>query len=85
MFQKAITMTSKGTFTLPAKVRRELDLGKGNEKLMLTFHHQSGTIEIRKAPDLHELRTKIAKLLPKDMPPFDLQAIRAQKHKDHLA
>lgn len=91
MFQKAITMTSKGTFTLPAKVRKELGLRRAGDKLTLRYHRKSQVVEITKAPDLKAMQAEIAELLPSHLKgkPFDLNEIRRQKHeayyRDHCA
>ncbi len=89
MIQKAITMTSKGTFTLPAKVRKQLGLAHAGDKLMLTYHDESQTVEIKKAPDLAAMQKEIAALIPKHLPPFNLEAARREKHeayyRDHFA
>ena len=82
-------MTSKGTFTLPAHIRKELGLKKIGDKLMLTYHQKNQSVELTKAPDFATMRAELAKKLPKDLPPFDLEEIRRQKHeeyfRDHLA
>jgi bifunctional DNA-binding transcriptional regulator/antitoxin component of YhaV-PrlF toxin-antitoxin module len=88
MFQKAITMTSKGTFTLPAKVRKELGVNKAGDQLVLRYHAKSQSVEITKAPDLRAMQAEIAQRLPKNLPPLDLRKLRKQKHeeyyRDHL-
>lgn len=81
MIQKSIKMTEKGTFTLPVYVRQALGVTKSGDKLMLRYHEKSKIVEITKAPDFLAIQTEIAKLIPKDLPPFDLQKIRTERRK----
>ncbi len=69
-------MTSKGTFTLPAKVRKELGLTKPGQKLMLTFHPLSKTVSLTAEPDFAALRSE---LRPLATPNFDVEAILQKK------
>lgn len=63
MIDTFITMTSKGTFTMPAKVRRQLGVTKGGDKLQLTFHQKSGEVVIKKPADLRALQKRNAAAL----------------------
>ena len=81
MIQKAITMTSKGTFTLPAKIRADLDLSKKGQKLMVTYHPKSRIVELTATPDFAAIREKL-RPLAKSNKPFDLQKVREQHHKE---
>ena len=63
MIDTFITMTSKGTFTLPAKVRKQLGLTEAGDKLRLTFHEQSKTVELKSIPDLHAMQARNAAYL----------------------
>jgi bifunctional DNA-binding transcriptional regulator/antitoxin component of YhaV-PrlF toxin-antitoxin module len=84
MIQKSITMTSKGTITLPAKVRQALGVNNQGDKLTLTFHEKSGKIEISKGADFAAARTEVSTILkkkfPNGTPKLDLARIREQKH-----
>jgi bifunctional DNA-binding transcriptional regulator/antitoxin component of YhaV-PrlF toxin-antitoxin module len=60
MINTFITMTSKGTFTLPAAVRKQLGLTKAGDKLQLTFHEQSKAVELRSIPDLKAMQARNA-------------------------
>lgn len=60
MIQTFITMTSKGTFTLPVAVRQRLGITKAGDKLMLTFHEQSKTVELHTIPDLLAMQKRNA-------------------------
>ncbi|MDB5184253.1 MAG: hypothetical protein JWN38_61 [Candidatus Saccharibacteria bacterium] len=82
MIQKSVVMTSKGTFTLPATVRKALGLTKAGDKLMLTFHEQSSVVELKKAPDFAAIQEEIAQLLPANAPPLELKKIREQRHQE---
>ncbi len=76
MIQKAITMNSKGAFTLPAKVRRELGLSEAGQKLMLTYHPNAKTIELNTAPSFKILRSKFKPLINKN---FDVETTREER------
>lgn len=80
MIQKAIAMTSKGTFTLPAKIRADLALSKKGQKLMVTYHPISKTVELTAAPNFAAIRDKL-RPLAKNSTDFDLPKIREQHHK----
>ncbi len=58
-----ITMTSKGTFTLPVSVRKQLGLTKAGDKLRLTFHEGSKTVELKNIPDLRAMQERNAAYL----------------------
>ncbi len=86
MIQQPITMTSKGTFTLPAQIRKALGVQAKGDKLMLTFHEQSKIVEISKGSDLKVMQADVTLLLnkkfPGGLPKLDMEKIRAQKHQD---
>jgi len=75
-------MNSKGAFTLPAKVRKELGLAEAGQKLMLTYHPGSKTIEINPAPDFSALRDKFRHLA--DGKITDVAQIRQQRHDEKV-
>ncbi len=77
MFQKAITVTSKGTFTLPAKVRKELGITKAGDKLLLSYHEKSKTVEIRTVPNLRSIQLENARLAKNIKPLTDVNKVRA--------
>lgn len=79
MIQKSIKMTSKGTFTLPVSVRRQLGLKTPGDKLMLTFHPGSRTVELQKAPDFAALRDKLRPLAQASTS-LDIDAVRQKRH-----
>ena len=75
-----ISMTSKGTFTLPARIRKDLGLKVQGDKLLVNYDPSRRKIELEKPADLRKLQKENAKLIPNDLPPFDLKEIRKQKH-----
>lgn len=79
-----LSMTSKGTFTLPAKIRKELGLRGKGDKLLINYRPDARTIVIEKPVDLEAMQKENAKLIPKNLPPFDLNKIREQKHDEHF-
>jgi len=68
---------------MPAKVRKAIGVNRAGDKLMLSYHEKSQTVEIKKAPDMLAMQAEIAKLIPKDLPPFDLNQIRRAKHEGY--
>ncbi len=79
-------MTSKGTFTLPARVRQALGVNDKGDKLMLTFHEKSGTVELTKGADLRAIQKELAEILkkkfPNGVPPLDMKKISEQRHQE---
>lgn len=63
MIETFITMTSKGTFTMPAAVRKKLGVTKAGDKLQLTFHQKNGEVVIKKPADLRAMQKRNAALL----------------------
>lgn len=82
MMQKVITMTSKGTFTLPAQIRKELGLNKMGDKLLLAYHPESHEIVIKKAADLRAMQKRNAEFIKAKgiKPVTDLNAVREQMY-----
>lgn len=80
-------MTSKGTITLPAKVRKALGINSHGDKLTLTFHEKTGKIEISKGADFDAARAEVSTILkkkfPGGIPKLDLEEIRQRKHANH--
>lgn len=46
--QNTITMTTKGTFTMPAKVRRGLGVNEKGDRLVYTYDEKRGQMIIEK-------------------------------------
>lgn len=63
MIQKALTMTSKGTFTLPAAVRKQLGLTEAGSKVLLTFDEKTKTIELSGVPSVETIRARNSEFL----------------------
>lgn len=80
--QKAITMTSKGTFTLPAQVRKALGVTKAGDTLLLQYHERSKTVEIKNIPDLRAIQKQNAAIVKaKGIKPItDLGEVRAKMY-----
>lgn len=78
-----ISMTSKGTFTLPAKVRKELGLNSRGDKLLMDFSSASNEITIKKPADIRKIQKENAKLVPKNLAAFNLNKLRQQRHEEN--
>jgi len=65
-----ITMTSKGTFTLPAKVRKDFGLHSKGDKLMLTYQPGSRRAELKAPLNLSDIQRRIDNLIPDDVAPL---------------
>ena len=77
-----ITMTSKGTFTLPARVRKDFGLNKKGDRLMLRYQPGGRTAELQAPVDLRSLQAEIDKLIPDNVKP--LKDVRAYLNKAKL-
>lgn len=82
-------MTSKGTFTLPAKVRKDFGLTQAGDIVWL--RHSSGSRHAEMdAPttidDLKAMREELSELIPPEIrqQPLDMNAVREQKHHEYL-
>lgn len=78
-------MTSKGTFTLPAKVRKELGLNKVGDSLLLQYHKKSRQVILEKPVNLKEIQRKnAAAVKAKGIKPItDLHEIREARHAEY--
>lgn len=81
-------MTSKGTFTLPAKVRKDFGLTQVGDIVWLRHSPGSRHAEIDAPTTLEDIRAMRAELsasVPKALrsAPLDMEAIRTQKHRDY--
>lgn len=65
-----ITMTSKGTFTLPAKIRKEFGLRAAGDQVMLRYRQGSKQVELEAPLDLRALQSEVDKLIPSNIPPL---------------
>jgi len=53
--QYTSTVTSKGTITIPAEIRKDLGISQGSR---VSFLVENGAIAIQRIPNLQELRAK---------------------------
>jgi hypothetical protein len=65
-----IAATNKGTFTLPAAVRRIMKISGQGDQLTLQFNPETNVITLRKRQTLDEVRTRNKAHLPKDYKPI---------------
>lgn len=66
-----ITMTSKGTFTLPARIRKDFGLNKKGDRIMLRYKPGSRKAELQAPLDIRAMQAEIAKLIPAHIPPLE--------------
>lgn len=81
-----ITMTSKGTFTLPARIRKDFGLNKKGDRIMLRYKPGSRKAELQAPLDIRAMQAEIAKLIPDHLKdkPFDLDQMRRDKHEAYI-
>lgn len=65
-----ITMTSKGTFTLPVKIRKSMGLCEKGDQLIVSFNPATKVAEISKPQGFPELQQKTAKYVAKKKKPL---------------
>ncbi len=66
--KQTITMTSKGTFTLPLEVRRKLGVNAQGDKLLLEFDEQALRATISKPKSFAELQKFVQTHTKSDQP-----------------
>lgn len=59
--RNVIAMTSKGTFTLPAQIRKSMGLRGKGDQLIIKFNPATKTAEISKPVDFRELQARTSK------------------------
>jgi bifunctional DNA-binding transcriptional regulator/antitoxin component of YhaV-PrlF toxin-antitoxin module len=64
----SITMTSKGTFTLPIAVRKSLGVQSMGDKLLMSFDSKSKRVIITKPRNFKDMQAQNAKLISKKAP-----------------
>ena len=57
---KTITMTTKGTFTLPAEIRKQLNVSKKGDKLAISFDQTNKTVTIYSPIGLDQIQEDLA-------------------------
>lgn len=65
-----IAATNKGTFTLPAEVRRRMNISGQGEQLTLQYNSETNQIVLRKQDTIVELRNRNRAQLPKNYKPI---------------
>ena len=65
-----ITMTSKGTFTLPVKIRKSMDLRGKGDQLIISFDPTTKIAEISRPQSFLELQKRTAKYITKQNKPL---------------
>lgn len=68
--RNVISMTSKGTFTLPVKIRESMGLRKKGDRLVITFDPETKTAEISKPQDFQELQKITSKYVTRGKKPL---------------
>lgn len=63
-------MTSKGTFTLPVKVRKAMGVNEQGDQLLIHFDPATNKAEIFKSEDFRALQKRTAKYLKKGKEPL---------------
>lgn len=81
-------MTSKGTFTLPAKVRKDFGLVQAGDTIWLRHSPGSRHAELDAPTTLEDIRAMadgISQIVPPEVlsQPLDMAAIRASKHEQN--
>ncbi len=80
-----ITMTSKGTFTLPVLVRKQIGANKKGDKLQLRYTPGSNTVTISAPADFREIQKRVSVMLPNPIPPLpDMNILREQMHEERI-
>lgn len=70
IIEDSITMTSKGTFTLPVKIRRLLGLSEMGARLKIRFYADKQEAVIYKPVEFSEVQEMSSKYLSKRKPPL---------------
>ena len=73
--EEVVTVTSKGQITLPAKLRRKLEIEKGGK---LAVRLEGETIKIRPIPKLSKLAGADRNLFKRRKPSEELREVRGE-------
>ena len=65
-------MTTKGTFTLPVEVRRDMGLGEDGEVLVLVYDHTTKQAVLSKPQSLENVRSRLKKYAERKEPLKDV-------------
>lgn len=75
-----ITMTSKGTFTLPIAIRRALKLENEGESLIIVYDPMTKKAVLNKPVDFPEIQKRLAKYIKNKKPLTDVEAFYQEHH-----
>lgn len=68
---QTITMTTKGTFTMPAKIRKQLGVNKQGDKLIYTYDEKNQRLIIEKPRmDFKEIQDQLRRHIDPSIPPL---------------
>ena len=77
MTKNIITMTSKGTFTLPAFIRKDMELSGAGEQLVISYNPETKQATIYRAQEFEALHRKLLKFTKGKKPLTDPHAFYA--------
>ena len=63
--KNTITMTSKGTFTLPVEIRKKIGVNKLGDKLNIEFNEKTNQVVITKPISIDDIQKYTAKYIKK--------------------
>ncbi len=66
----SITMTTKGTFTLPARIRKDLGLNSKGDRLAYSYDAVAKRLTINRPVDFNELQAKMSTYIKPDTKPL---------------
>lgn len=72
MDQKVITVTTKGTFTLPAAIRKELGVNKNGDRLAIHYDKQKKQVVIAATKDFEAVKARLAPYVKNKKPLLDV-------------
>ena len=67
---KILTMSNKGTFTLPIEIRKAFGLEHAGAKLLISFNEVTKQVIIEKQQDFQSLQSQTKKLIKKNKKPL---------------
>lgn len=79
MNQMVITVTTKGTFTLPAAIRKELDINKKGDRLAIHYNKQKKQVVISATKDFEAVKARLAPYVKNKKPLLDVSGFYAKR------
>ncbi len=76
---KTITMTTKGTFTLPASIRRRLGVNNKGDKLAIVLDEANQRVIISKPADLSSIHQELKPYVQAKTPLSDVSGLYATR------